>query len=262
MIYNFKNHSVHSYESCSENICILKVWSNPKKEHSVRIYSSACHFRPAWLSAFCETSTIEKCWDDLFPENEPHVWPYTVTDVRRQQYCTMGWLHRYRHSSPIYWNMVTLCFLQSCQNWEAENFFFRTQVAPTGQETDVKQTVVQMSSNIQSDRDNTLYRHAPLPLEFIHKTIVFGFGERAANKTGKRQLVYWKHHLYWKTGWINQWRNLAFNEWLCHLSKVFEMKACPWSSKVKCSRTEYTDFKNRPITQWGMYTWSRLINGL
>lgn len=129
-------------------------------------------------------------------------------------------------------------------------------------ERDVKQTVAQMSSNIQSDRDNTLYRHAPLPLEFIHKTIVFGFGERAANKTGKRQLVYWKHHLYWKTGWINQWRNLAFNEWLCHLSKVFEMKACPWSSKVKCSRTEYTDFKNRPITQWGMYTWSRLINGL
>lgn len=48
---------------------------------------------------------------------------------------TLGWLQRYLQSSPIYWKTVTLCFLQSFQNWEAENFFFKTQVAPVEQQT-------------------------------------------------------------------------------------------------------------------------------
>ncbi len=47
-----------------------------------------------------------------------------------KQKITLGWLQRYLQSSPIYWKIVTSCFLQSFQNWEAENFFFKTQVAP------------------------------------------------------------------------------------------------------------------------------------
>lgn len=43
---------------------------------------------------------------------------------------TGGWLTRYRHSSPMYWNTVTLCLWQSSQNWLAENLGFSTTVAP------------------------------------------------------------------------------------------------------------------------------------
>lgn len=48
---------------------------------------------------------------------------------------TLGWLQRYLHSSPMYWKIVTSCFLQSFQNCEAENFFFNTQVEPEIQHT-------------------------------------------------------------------------------------------------------------------------------
>jgi hypothetical protein len=49
-----------------------------------------------------------------------------------QQLClrTGGWLTRYRHNSPMYWNTVTLCCWQSSQNWPAENLDFSTTVAP------------------------------------------------------------------------------------------------------------------------------------
>lgn len=43
---------------------------------------------------------------------------------------TVGWLTRYRHSSPMYCTIVTLYFTQSFQNWLAENFLFNTHVAP------------------------------------------------------------------------------------------------------------------------------------
>lgn len=43
---------------------------------------------------------------------------------------TVGWLTRYRQSSPMYCTTVTLCFTQSFQNWLAENFLFNTHVAP------------------------------------------------------------------------------------------------------------------------------------
>ena len=59
---------------------------------------------------------------------------------------TLGWLQRYLQSSPIYWNTVTLCFLQSFQNWEAENFFFKTHVAPVKQQTMSPLNVLQLIS--------------------------------------------------------------------------------------------------------------------
>lgn len=43
---------------------------------------------------------------------------------------TCGTLHRYRSTSPIYCITVTLYFLQSSQNWLAENLARKTIVAP------------------------------------------------------------------------------------------------------------------------------------
>lgn len=54
-----------------------------------------------------------------------------VSDIRNYiSKITLGWLQRYLQTSPMYWKTVTSYFLQSFQNWEAENFFFNTQVAP------------------------------------------------------------------------------------------------------------------------------------
>lgn len=57
---------------------------------------------------------------------------YQNNEIVKQgtSWSTLGWLQRYRQSSPIYWKMVTSYFLQSLQKLEAENFFFKMQVAP------------------------------------------------------------------------------------------------------------------------------------
>lgn len=48
-----------------------------------------------------------------------------------------GWLRRYRHSSPMYWNTVALYFRQSSQNVVAENFLARMTVAPVRKDMDI-----------------------------------------------------------------------------------------------------------------------------
>lgn len=48
---------------------------------------------------------------------------------------TAGVLHRYRSSSPMYWMAVALYFLQSSQNWLAENLLRRARVAPIKKST-------------------------------------------------------------------------------------------------------------------------------
>lgn len=59
---------------------------------------------------------------------------------------TGGWLTRYRHNSPMYWNTVTPCFWQSSQNWLAENLGLSTTVAPARKEREGQQLTLSTSA--------------------------------------------------------------------------------------------------------------------
>jgi len=67
-------------------------------------------------------------WLD-FKHNITNIPRNLVSQKRKAVNVTCGTLHRYRSTSPIYCIPVTLYFLQSSQNWLAENLARKTIVA-------------------------------------------------------------------------------------------------------------------------------------